>query len=62
MLCVSLWCFIHLVLQEMSSSGLQSLFNDDSDTVDIVQFVNNAFILVKERQNNRRLHSDYCET
>jgi len=41
---------MHFVLQEMCSLGLQSLFNGDSETVDIVRFINNAYILVKEQQ------------
>ena len=53
--------YVNCVVQEMCSLGLQPLFNGDSETVDIVRFINNAYILVKEQQATCKQQLDQSE-
>ena len=59
---MTFWALFYVVKQEMCSAGLLPLFADGHETVDIVQFINNALFLVKEHQKNERQQKDNAET
>lgn len=45
----------------MCSVGLEPLFMEDRTSIDIVQFINNAFLLLKEQQKNIQVQSEFNE-